>query len=579
VNSAITLKRLLTSLIAGLVASVVLSSTAHGAAFDPDRISKTPGDITIQISEPGTVQNHSKLAIQPPAPDENLNRDPWRWCESLDDPVCDFGDKSLDIIGTMIMPVCDSLTVENCVESFSVAISGSNYVGQFDREAEGGIKWPADPDLNFFKAGSPLLFRVPGAIHGGGTDQYAVIAMAATKFDFDSQKFQSRNLSISVVPYTEVIDPRYDPASIGSGDNNSCVFVETSVCGIREDFAPNSVVSVKVRAPKEISGWFMGRLKDPTVAISELTQTNNILAISANPAEVARFAILRPEGSLSLEDRRAMGNVGSWGSLGGIAYGTEANQESVFGMLDYYRAEAKDTAAGINTLWSVGTIQAPNEGCLADKSKVLGIVSTNAMIYNGGTPSYDNGYLSYKVGGLHFQPDGKTEVLGTYDLIMRSETARCLYGFSKAPVSATVQVVGTAGEEKVATTVVSERDGWLKLAAYGFTFSEKEVRVTLTQAPQPKRVSANLSKFTGKATKLNASQRAAIESIISQTEANSIASCTAYFVKAADKKLAETRAKAACAYAQGLNPKLKFTSTAKQTRTKSLDGRVTVVSN
>jgi hypothetical protein len=77
-------------------------------------------------------------------------------------------------------------------------------------------------------------------------------------------------------------------------------------------------------------------------------------------------------------------------------------------------------------------------------------------------------------------PDGKTEVQGTYDLVMRSETARCLYGFSKAPISATVSVVG-GNSNSVATTVVSEKDGWLKMAAYGFTFSQKTIRVKMTQ--------------------------------------------------------------------------------------------------
>jgi hypothetical protein len=77
-------------------------------------------------------------------------------------------------------------------------------------------------------------------------------------------------------------------------------------------------------------------------------------------------------------------------------------------------------------------------------------------------------------------PDGVTEVIGTYDLIIRSEAARCLYKFSKAPVSATVTVTG-GNSQNIATTVVSEKNGWLKLAAYGFTFSTKNIKIKLTQ--------------------------------------------------------------------------------------------------
>jgi hypothetical protein len=238
-----------------------------------------------------------------------------------------------------------------------------------------------------------------------------------------------------------------------------------------------------------------------------------------------------------------------------------------------------DKSSGKNNLWSVKTIMnAVPQQCLTDTDSVAGFVVTNAPVYSGNVPTFKNGYLSYQVAGMHYEADGKTLNLGTYDMVMRSDVARCLYGFSKAPVSATVQVVGTAGEEKVATTIVNEKDGWLKLAAYGFTFSEKEVRVTLTQAPEPRKVTQNLPRFTARSTKLTSNQRFAIDLALVDTEANTKATCTALYVKAADKSLALTRAKNACAYVKQVAPAVKVTSVAKLTKTKSLDGRVTVVS-
>ena len=103
------------------------------------------------------------------------------------------------------------------------------------------------------------------------------------------------------------------------------------------------------------------------------------------------------------------------------------------------------------------------------------------MAYDGGVPKFTNGFLNYQVAGLHYQPDGITKVQGSYDLVMRSEVARCLYGFSRAPLSATISVVGD-GDKSIATTVVSEKNGWLKLAAYGFTFSKKTIRAKITKA-------------------------------------------------------------------------------------------------
>jgi hypothetical protein len=122
---------------------------------------------------------------------------------------------------------------------------------------------------------------------------------------------------------------------------------------------------------------------------------------------------------------------------------------------------------------------------LKDANRVIGVVTTNAMMYNGVVPDFKSGQLVHKVAGLHYLPDGKSLVEGTYDLLMRSDVARCLYGFSKAPISATISVVGEGGENRVATTVVSEKDGWLKLAAYGFNFSSPTISVKLSQAAAP----------------------------------------------------------------------------------------------
>jgi hypothetical protein len=567
------MKRFAASAIA-IVLSLSLGLQADAAAFDPDRMEKIRGHVTLSVGEPGTIQNQSVLQIQPPAPGPNLEREPWRWCESLDDPVCDWSDKSLDIIGTMILPVCEGNDQENCVESLTLSREGFESKATFLRDAEGGFKWPERSSLGFFKAGSPLLFQVDGFAHGGGESTYAVIATAATKYDFESKKFFTRNLSISVVPYSVVKDPRYDPESIGSGDNNSCVFVEESSCGVREDFLGGVKLSLSVRAPSEISGWFMGRIKDPNVSIESISPRNNKISVTAEPAMVARFALIRSPESITLEDRKAMGNSGSYGSLNGIGMGTAANDQSVFGMLNYFRDEVKDTAAGVNSLWSIGTIQAPPQGCLADKSKVLGIVATNAMIYDGGTPSYENGYLKYKVGGLHYMPNGKDLVEGTYDLLMRSETARCLYGFSKAPVSATVAVVGGAGEERIATTVVSEKDGWLKLAAYGFTFSEKEVRVTLAQ-PQK----ATIARFPTGSVSLSVTQRNQILGFSNVSRNSKSFTCTVSYFSQKDQGIAKKRAQAVCANLKSrVGDSKQVSSIAIKVKSRTMDGQVALAS-
>jgi hypothetical protein len=153
--------------------------------------------------------------------------------------------------------------------------------------------------------------------------------------------------------------------------------------------------------------------------------------------------------------------------------------------VDAFRKAANDTAVATSTLWNFTTIDVNSLGsnkCLADTSKVQGIVTTNATALDGTPPAFKNGTLTYNVAGLHYQPNGTDLNLGSYDLVMRSDTARCLYGFSKAPLSATVSVVNEKGTKSIATTVVKEtKDGWLKMSAYGFTFSKKTIKVKITK--------------------------------------------------------------------------------------------------
>ena len=112
-------------------------------------------------------------------------------------------------------------------------------------------------------------------------------------------------------------------------------------------------------------------------------------------------------------------------------------------------------------------------------------MTTNAAEYFDGPPTYDknSGTLDYKVAATHFEPDGKSAFKGTYDLVMSSKVARCIYNFSNAPISAVVSITSEDGANNAATTVVKEDSGWLSLSAYNFTYSSPVIRIKLTGSP------------------------------------------------------------------------------------------------
>lgn len=127
------------------------------------------------------------------------------------------------------------------------------------------------------------------------------------------------------------------------------------------------------------------------------------------------------------------------------------------------------------------------------------MVTTNSNAYIAGPPSFNDGVLSYKVSSPHY--DSKNEIqVGTYDLAIRSDIARCIYGFTSAPIQASVSIIYDDGQTKSATTVVSEKNNWLRLSAKGFTYSSPTVKVSLTQAGS-KQAKVTVTCVKGKTTK------------------------------------------------------------------------------
>jgi hypothetical protein len=140
------------------------------------------------------------------------------------------------------------------------------------------------------------------------------------------------------------------------------------------------------------------------------------------------------------------------------------------------------------TQWSIRSTNSGSDqkGCFRNNASLSGIVATNSNFFVSGPPVYNQteNSLDYKVASPHFLPNGEV-FKGSYNLLMRSSVARCIYGFTAAPVSATVSIVAADGTAQVATTVLGEKNGWLYLTASGFTFSSPTVRVKLTQAAEP----------------------------------------------------------------------------------------------
>jgi hypothetical protein len=416
-------------------------------------------------------------------------------CDSVDDSECS-GSKAEYISASSVLPVCDDKRTDHCVESLEL----TNKDGVFEKATytrnPGGMNFPPNKKYDFYGGTTPSLWDAPFSPSASGTTSYVVIVRTRQFMNWDEKKFKTESVVASVIPYRETTGNYKAPfqetvesnhrgeRGIGLGGHGyECAWNEEGKCGVIQDFAPGVRVKLSIRISDEIGGWFKGRIKNPVIAVNKKSSSINLIQVEAEPATVSKMVYQTPIVSLTKWERDyAMngGMAGGWDS--GFITWAASNDVRSFTYLENFRNKINDEASGTNTYWSFGTVKSGDRNsCLGDTSKVLGIVTTNSMIYDGGVPKFTGGFLSYKVAGLHYMPGGNELALGSYDLVMRSDTARCLYGFSKAPLSATVSVTNEKGTKTTATTVVSEKNGWLKMAAYGFTFSKKTIKVKISK--------------------------------------------------------------------------------------------------
>ena len=140
------------------------------------------------------------------------------------------------------------------------------------------------------------------------------------------------------------------------------------------------------------------------------------------------------------------------GNRSGLLYDSIATKE-FWGKLT---EEEKDTILNIwRELWQMGYSKTSNDYLfeflneIEQKSILLDI--EDESVFDKETSS-----LSYKVSSPHFEASG-IEASGSYDLSLRSDVARCIYGFSKAPINATISITSSDGVPQIATTVIGEK--------------------------------------------------------------------------------------------------------------------------
>ena len=440
-----------------------------------------------------------------------------RICKTVSDEFCS---KAFSAYFQAILEPCDSDASTNCIEGLE-ATSSSGVVtkGALSRKfpEKGYTDFPGDLSKNLPAGSAPSIWKIPGVTHGGGVDDYLVTFSLNGGSDIGTDKFGFGSYSAFISPVTvaagqygrnEHLDTRDVNLSTCAAlalacgmqflghsrdDTRACAAIDEGYCASKQSFPAGFRFKLIVRLSTSPTGWFHGRLKAPNIDIKKESSGVKI-SVEGEPVQVP---VVGAKTKYSTLEEPIKDYYRTTGGTGGYSYGEQGpggrrnqiaiprpDDERTFKEFGVWSSYFKDKASASPTVWTLRTlaVEQNTAQCFKDNSKFVGIVTTNAMIYSGGPPAFSEASqsLDYKVGAPHLTAGGDV-FKGSYDLQVRSDVARCLYGFTDAPVQASISIINETGEANVASTVINEKDGWLRLAAYNFTFSNPTLRVMLSQ--------------------------------------------------------------------------------------------------
>jgi hypothetical protein len=429
----------------------------------------------------------------------------YKMCKSATDPICDAATEMMII---QFFALCEKASDVNCIEEiWARGADNKKISATYQRHLpnSGLGDFAGEPKMNLpASKGTGFVVKIPGVTHKGGNDEYLVALRNQTTI-FKKAGESATNHTIGVqglvggISPFEIVRGEFRSVKVVDGygsdggvrvtpNGDSCFATDDGICAATRDFPSEYRFGLSMRLSERINGWFHGRIANPTITSAAGPSSWNI-SFEAKPVRVATLDFTVPTAEVDKAARDMIFNGEEWG-VSGNSEGTRIvaglDEERSQTLLKLFVPNFKDKATRTNEYWTFKTLSGFRDDsiyrCSKDFGALAGVVTTNSLLYSAGPPSFNaaESSLDYKVSSPHFEASGQ-EAVGSYDLLLRSDVARCIYGFTEAPIKATLEVLGADGTTKVATTVINEKDGWLTMSASGFGFSAPLVRAKLSQ--------------------------------------------------------------------------------------------------
>lgn len=334
---------------------------------------------------------------------------------------------------------------------------------------------------------------------GGVSTDYLILGLVSALFNRTSGSANwdasEKSLRLSIYPVK-----KYEDKNITEGVGiTGCLAVDAGACYQRIAFPSNLRLLLDVRLPKVITGWLNGRLDKPAAYTENYDDNYSELIVEGNTLEEIMTGKWLPNtGAVTQyleESKRAQ--TAAPGSKNLDVAGVDPDDPN---SVRYYSSLSKlfGNSALTNALsWRLNTTSSAGQqfsGPCQKTDGVQGIVTSNASVYEPGSPKWDSneGALAYRIAAPIYKADGKTQNVGRYAFTMKAELIKCVYGMSKLPAYAKVEITyDDTGEKKTASVILGTNKDWVNLHADNFEYTGAPPTVSVKLDGWVKSTSAN----------------------------------------------------------------------------------------
>jgi hypothetical protein len=442
------------------------------------------------------------------------------FCKSLNDSQCAVA-PSLDY--KAYVPRCDLPEDLNCIDEFWLEIDGTRYSPKFVQYAPENFvtSFTGNSRWNLPSGKAPSIWKIDNFKGGTNTKYFAVSAqfsgILVRQSDGGFSTFRN-DIEVTVdevsLEFGGQQPPNFDIAknrwTLNGCLSNGCYGVQigycaaigNGLCARRENNSEGISYGISLRLTNPPVNWIHGRIEDQIFSVEKIDGYYKWI-IFGKPIALPVSSVWISESEwIKKFGQQNAGEASTTSWVGPINAGITA-MESFAAWEPFLESKA----SAMQSRWSFRTIGNGNsyngrtiQFCNPD-NKVIGFVSTNAMVYQGEPPQWnsDTDSLDYKVAAPHFKPSGEL-LLGQYVLQIDEAIARCIYGFMNSQLVATISILSPDGTSRVATSTFSRRDNWLVFNVSGYTYSSPTIQVKLEAVPAPIVTPSDVSLSTPKPT-------------------------------------------------------------------------------